>query len=77
MKQADRVERINEYLKNVWKVRKFFIKKYGVDPSVINGDQMPLHRNDSAQQKTLNSRYFRKGKLPFVPGKSDGFHSGM
>ena len=53
MKQANRVERINDYLKNVWKVCKFFIKKYG-NPPVINGDQMPLHRNESAQQKTLN-----------------------
>ena len=28
--------------------------KYGVKPPVINGDQMPLHRNASASQKTLS-----------------------
>ena len=40
------------YLKNIWTIRKYFIDKYGVDPTVINGDQMPLHRNISASQKT-------------------------
>ena len=28
--------------------------KYGVKPPVINGDQMPLHRNASASRKTLS-----------------------
>ena len=27
---------------------------YGIDPPKINGDQMPLHRNESAGQKTLS-----------------------
>ena len=27
---------------------------YGVDPPIINGDQMALHRNESAGQKTLS-----------------------
>ena len=40
----------------------FFIEKYGVDPSSINGDQMPLHRNESSQQKTTNF----KGQDTFV-----------
>ena len=40
------------YLKNIWTIRKYFIDKYGADPTVINGDQMPLHRNKSASQKT-------------------------
>ena len=44
IKQDDRIERIQEYLKNVWRIRIFFIKKFGVDPPVYNGDQMPLHR---------------------------------
>ena len=52
--QPDREERIFEYLKNIWTVRKYFIKNFGVDPSVLNGDQMPLHRNESFTQKTLN-----------------------
>ena len=44
IKQEDRVERIQEFLKNVWRIRYYFIKNYGVDPPVFNGDQMPLHR---------------------------------
>ena len=53
-KQEDRVERMEEYIKNVWMVRKFFIDRVGVDPPIINGYQMPLHRNESSAQKTLN-----------------------
>ena len=48
IKQADREERVFEYLKNIWTVRKFFLDNFGVDPPVINGDQMPLHRNESS-----------------------------
>ena len=55
IKQADREERIFEYLKNIWTVRKFFIDNFGVDPPIINGDQMPVHRNQSESQRTLNS----------------------
>ena len=51
IKKEDRIIRIKDYLKNIWTVRKYFIDKYGVEPSVINGDQMPLHRNESASQK--------------------------
>ena len=54
IKLADREERISEYLKNIWTVQKFFIDNFGVDPPIINGDQMPLHRNESASQITLN-----------------------
>ena len=54
IKQSDREERVYEYIKNVWTVRKFFLDNFSVDPPVINGDQMPLHRNESASQKTLN-----------------------
>ena len=53
IKKVDLVTRIGDYLQNVWVVRNFFIKKYGIDPPVINGDQMPLHRNENASQKTL------------------------
>ena len=55
IKQADRKERIFEYLKNILTVRKFFIDNFGVDPPIINGDQMPVHRNQSESQRTLNS----------------------
>ena len=35
-------------------VRKYFLEKYDIDPPIINGDQMPLHRNESSSQKTLS-----------------------
>ena len=54
IKQADREERIFEYLKSIWTVRKFFKDNFGLDPPIINEDQMPLHRNESASQRTLN-----------------------
>ena len=42
------------YLKNVWNVRRYFIETFDIDPPIINGDQMSLHRNESSEQKTLN-----------------------
>ena len=48
IKQSEREEGVYEYLKNVWTVCKFFMDNYGVDPLIINGDQMPLHRNESS-----------------------------
>ena len=51
---ADREERIFEYLKNNWIVRKFFIENFGVYPPVLNVDQTPLHRRETSTQKTLN-----------------------
>ena len=54
IKAEDLKIRIEDYLKNIWYVRRFFIEKYGVDPPIINGDQMPLHRNECSEQKTLN-----------------------
>jgi hypothetical protein len=53
IKKTDLIVRLQDYLKNIWTLRRFFIEKYGVDPPIINGDQMPLHRNESSQQKTL------------------------
>ena len=35
-------------------VRKYFINKYGSDPTFINRDQILLHRNENASQKTLS-----------------------
>ena len=48
IKNEDRIIRIKNYLKNILTVGKYFTDKYGVDAPVINGDQMPLHRNESA-----------------------------
>ena len=30
------------------------MKIYGVDPEIVMADQMPLHRNEPSQEKTLN-----------------------
>ena len=30
-----------------------FVRTFGVDHPIINGDQMPLHRNESSDQRTL------------------------
>ena len=54
IKQNDRIERILEFLKNIYRIRWFFKAKYNVDIPIINADQMPLHRNESSGQKTLN-----------------------
>ena len=53
IKKEDLVERLQDYLKNVWCVR-FFIEKHGIDSPVKNGDQMPFHSNQSSKQKTMN-----------------------
>ena len=53
IKKEDLVTRIEDYLQNVWTVWNFFIKKYGIDPPVINGDKMPMHCNGNASQETL------------------------
>lgn len=54
LSNAERKVRIEEFLKNVLRVRHFFHARYKKDPIMINGDQMPLHRNESSGQKTLS-----------------------
>ena len=54
IKNEDRIIRIKDYLQNIWTLRKYFLDTYGVEPPIINGDQMPLHRNESAGQKKLS-----------------------
>ena len=54
LSQVERVLRIQEFLKNLLRVRYFFIHNYKKEPIIINGDQMPLHRNENAGQKTLS-----------------------
>ena len=49
-----RKKRITDFLKNIWTVRYTFTKLYGVDPEIVMSDQMPLHRNESSNEKTLN-----------------------
>ena len=53
IKKEDLLTRIEDYLQNVWTVQNVFIKNHGIDPPVINGDQMPLHHNENTTQKTL------------------------
>ena len=48
------IVRVQDYLKNIWSLRYYFIKTFGVDPPIINGDQMPLHQNESSEQATLS-----------------------
>ena len=52
--KEDVIIRVTDYLKNIWTVRRYFIETFGIDPPIINGDQMPLHRNESSEQATLN-----------------------
>ena len=51
IKQADREERILGFLKIIWTMRKFFIDSSRVDPPIIDGNQMPLHRKQSASKE--------------------------
>lgn len=59
---TDRKDRIIELLKNVWRVRYWFSSKFGKEITVINGDQMPLHQNENASQKSLSF----KGETTYV-----------
>ena len=52
--QEDRVERIEEYIMNILIIRKFFWDKFGIIIPIYNGDQMPIHRNESHGVKTFN-----------------------
>ena len=54
IKNEDRIIRIKDYFQNIWTVRKYFLDTYGVDPPIINGDQVPLQRNESTGQKALS-----------------------
>lgn len=45
----NRIERIQEYITNVLRVRIYYYKKFGVNVPIINGDQMPLRFNESRQ----------------------------
>ena len=51
IKKKNLIERLHDYFKNIWHLRQFFIEKYGIDPPIINGDQMPLYCHENFQQK--------------------------
>ena len=52
--KEDCIIRVQDYLKNIWSLRHYFIKTFDVDPPIINGDQISLHRNESSGQATLS-----------------------
>ena len=54
IKKKDLIKRLHDYFKNIWHLRQFFTEKYGIDLPIINGDQIPLYRNESFQQKILS-----------------------
>ena len=54
IKQDVRKKRIIDFLQNIWTVRHFVLENYKTDPVIISADQMPLHRNESRMEKTLN-----------------------
>ena len=49
----DRKERIIELIQNVYRVHYHFVTHFKKEPVIINGDQMPLHRNESSTQATM------------------------
>ena len=49
-----RKRRILQVLKNVWRVRWYFLQKFDMEPMILGSDQMPLHRNESSNEKTLS-----------------------
>ena len=46
--------RIFQVLKNVWRVRWYFLQKFDMEPMILGSDQMPVHRNESSNEKTLS-----------------------
>ena len=54
--QENRTLRIVEFIKNVMKVRYYFLINFKKEPIIINGDQMPLHRNETSNEKTLTQK---------------------
>ena len=51
--KEDCVIQVTDYLYNIWLVRRYFLVHLNREPNIINGDQMPSHRNESADQKTM------------------------
>ncbi len=57
-----RKRRIVQFLENVLRIRIYFWKHHQYDPYIICADQMPLHRNEVAGDKTMS----RKGDVRTV-----------
>ena len=52
--KEDCIIQVQDYLKNILNLRDDFIKTFGVDPPITNGDQILLHRSDSSGQATFS-----------------------
>ena len=52
--KEDCIIRVQNYLKNICSLRYYFIKTFGVDPPILNGDQMSFYRNEPSGQATLS-----------------------
>ena len=46
----DKIKRIIEVVKHVWRARHFMLENFQKEPVIIIDDQMPLHRNESSCQ---------------------------
>ena len=69
--QEVRKRRIIQFFKKVWTARYWWKAKYKVDPPILLADQMPLHRNESGRQKSLN--FFGGNQSCFVKKKSSPY----
>ena len=49
-----RKNRHTDFIKNICTVRHTFMQLYRVDPEIITSDQMPLHRDESSGQSSMN-----------------------
>ncbi|GFO11576.1 steryl-sulfatase [Plakobranchus ocellatus] len=53
LSQEERKTRLLEFVKNVLRIRYWFMSTFKKEPVIVNGDQMPLHRNKTSRQATL------------------------
>ena len=77
--KTDRKDRIIELLKNVWRVRYWFRSKLGREITIINGDQMLLHRNENASKDIVFHwrNYLCQRKLHAATGENNRFYTSI
>ena len=72
-----RERRILDALKNIYRIRYYFKEKHNVDIPILSGEQMPLHRLESAGEKNAliyRPGYYLQGKLHAFKGESYCFY---
>lgn len=52
--KKNQVEQIEASIRNIWRIWKYFWENFYMEISIINGDQMPLHHNESHAQITMS-----------------------